>query len=172
MDDRSFDDEMINELHISIIDCIYCFHCNSVYKKTNEEMQADLRASSNTRSNNIPGSESIGNEEDDDDDDNQSPFQTLLYKRGAEKKTNRVGTHLPTVFDHHYEIKRKNLKEKVETEVRKYLQYCKNMNILDLLDNYGTNEYSSLKLNNDKILKKIVQTSDPLQAANLFDLLK
>jgi hypothetical protein len=172
MDGNSFDELMVGEIHSSMVDCIYNLHSETVYKRTDEEMLADLRAADTARVDEVQQDSKSDDDDDDDDDDLQSPFQKMLYKKVAEQRTNRVGTNLPTRFEQHYENKRKTLKENVQEEVQNYLNYCKDLNIEQLLDTYGTDEYFTMKLNKDKTIKKIFQSGDPLKCSNLFDLMK
>lgn len=152
-----------------MVELVNTLHIDTVYKKTEEEALAELRKVESERIAQL--TESTSNTVVDDE--MQSPFQKLLYQKVNEQKSIQLSNNIvPTVFEQHYENKRKSLREKVQSDVQCYIKYCTSLNISELLDLYGTEEYYVAKKNKDKILNCVLTNEDPLLASKYFNLLK
>lgn len=164
---HQFDKNKIVEIINEMVDNVYELHINTVYRKDAEESTREL---ANLEKKSAAVENAVDEKEVIEVDD---PFMNAIYKKFINKKTTTSGNEgVPARCTQHFENKRTVLKKEIQEEVQEYIDKCTNMDVMKILEIYGTPKFYEDQKKGILDLGKISYVNDPLVIGQYFDLIK
>jgi hypothetical protein len=172
LDSKNFNDEKIATYQKMLVDYVYAMHEKVIYRKTKEEkfqeeQEEMLRKKKETEEREELQKEvsMLENEVDE--------FTRLLYEDviTSNLQENGEASNSQNKDETYYRNKRQLLHETIQAQVTTYIKYCKDMNMLLVLEQYGNEKYKEDSAKDEVNKSKIVKYTDAVYVSKYFDLL-
>ncbi len=151
-DPKNFTSEKLKQIKVMLLEYLYSLYVKTINVETNTEtLQGNI---TNDESKTGPAHKleniyDISNFEPTNVDDDDDPFAQIYQQIAKEEQTQEtvaINSNTETLL----EEKQKELKQKLTDQVEKYTQDCSKLEIVNVLDRFGTDAYITWRTKQNK----------------------